>query len=40
MLPALFGLVLLPDLHRMERWLLTTIVPVRWAGQCLAPGWA
>ena len=30
-LPALFGLVLLPDLHPMERWLLKTIVPVRCA---------
>lgn len=31
MLPALFGLVLLPNLHPMERWLLKTIVPVRCA---------
>lgn len=31
MLPALFGLALLADLHPVERWLLKTIVPVRWA---------
>ena len=27
-LPALFGLKLLPDLHRWERWLLKTLVAV------------
>lgn len=26
-LPALFALVLLPDLYRWERWLLKTILP-------------